>query len=560
MDVIVCRSPTIEEARSLVSRNGNTEVHVWNAVDRMTSELRRVLEEGCGQRHISTNQGNITPLPVHIGSGLELTILSTGKCSLHVQNSKISLHADKITLNDQDLCPRTSPSRNMLVSIKRTTKNTVSVMVEGQTIGLKCDVDTVSVSSDTTCHWIWSSAVRWMSYVNEAEIDDFYARQPQNWSIQNHGKRLNIVMYAFFQRYQQGQFSYDDYLDSFGLGGVETVTLELAAELTKRGHRVRICVVPFKGSSFTDQRGITYCGVDDITDWNQVDVFCPQNLPFDYYPTKIYELLDRQRAKVFTWFHHRLARNVFNGHEFLVRAGFDLRFIYPSKWASLPFFENDYTPHQEIIGGGINPDLFPTSFGDPTVKKGRWVFHAEVGRGLDVSLNVFERLKSKVATSFTIATNSVDGVADLSLPPGATFVGSLGKQKLIELLCLSDYFVYPLTNFKGEVYHDTFSQCVIEAMACGVIVLSWDVACLREVYGELAVLLTPPDYPDYDRNADTGINMNMRGEAATEAFCDAILRLEESPENKEAIRRRAFEWARKQTWDKRAEQFLHVAN
>lgn len=100
---------------------------------------------------------------------------------------------------------------------------------------------------------------------------------------------------------------------------------------------------------------------------------------------------------------------------------------------------------------------------------------------------------------------------------------SADKRTVFDVLAESEYFVYPLVLPNGLVNLDTFACCVAEALAHGVLVISWPVAALPEVYG---------DCISYIEGEIDG------SEATVDAIARAIRRLEADPAEKEAIRER----------------------
>jgi glycosyltransferase involved in cell wall biosynthesis len=129
--------------------------------------------------------------------------------------------------------------------------------------------------------------------------------------------------------------------------------------------------------------------------------------------------------------------------------------------------------------------------------------------------------------------------------------GSKAKLEVRDLLLESDYFVYPLVLPNGLVHHDTFGTVVLEALACGVIVIVWDVACMKSVYGDKIVKIPVPDHAltNYNPTARDGKCEWMLSKEAQQLFVDKILDLESNLEKKESIRQNGMNWARQFTWD-----------
>jgi glycosyltransferase involved in cell wall biosynthesis len=89
-------------------------------------------------------------------------------------------------------------------------------------------------------------------------------------------------------------------------------------------------------------------------------------------------------------------------------------------------------------------------------------------------------------------------------------------------------------------------------MASGVIVVTWNVACLPEWYGTYAVLVDPPPYDHGSSHAPFGHNTNMNADDSVNALLNAIKHLDDNPEKKKNIRERAMNWATSQTWERSA--------
>lgn len=543
------------------------ELHFWHKIDlpgSVRDELVRRLTLGNVAR---TGPGYSTPDFIKLFSQGQ-----TREVLVHRRNGSITMRDAKanicIVMDDKGISEERSRFRVDL-PLRRT--HLLRFALEAQAVSLYVDdAETpirfripdgglsLSVESTDVVYWNLTSSIRWFSFAEPDEIERYYEGRPSLKLIDSI-RPMRFVFYDFIGEGHQhiNAYSYNAYTDNSAFSGVQASVLELSAILSQMGHDVTLCVTPYKGTPMTDRLGIHYCGHDQVKDWSTVDVFCVSHFPFDYIPVQIYNRLS-QHTKLVTWFHHRIDRSLFKGYDILVKSGFDVRFAYPSRYASLPYFENDFTKHQAFIGGGINPDLFPASLPDSTGKEGKWIFHAGIGRGVDTSIEVFKRCSNakQFSACFWHANSDEDASKIRDLDARVRIAGRLGKRELIEELCKSDYFVYCLACKGAAPYHDTYSQCVLEAMACGVIVVSWDIACLREVYGDRIVLIEPP--ADYDPNADPQEHGAFYSEEAIGGFVEAIEELERHPQMKETIRRRAFEWARRQTWDARADALIEL--
>jgi glycosyltransferase involved in cell wall biosynthesis len=127
---------------------------------------------------------------------------------------------------------------------------------------------------------------------------------------------------------------------------------------------------------------------------------------------------------------------------------------------------------------------------------------------------------------------------------------SLSKRALAELVASAEFFVYPLVLQSGRVHHDTFACVVLEALAGSVDVVTWDAACLREVFGgDRVALVPPPACPGYDPRARFGCNPRMLTDDAVAALAATVLAVAALPAGERERRRRAAAaWANGQTW------------
>lgn len=192
------------------------------------------------------------------------------------------------------------------------------------------------------------------------------------------------------------------------------------------------------------------------------------------------------------------------------------------------------------ISDAVNPDIFGSD-GDEREAKSV-VFCTSYERGGRIAREVHSLLMTRTA-----------GMGEMHV------CSTLSKRALASRLRRSDYMVYPLVLDGGSVHHDTFACGVLEAMASGVLVVSWDVACLRTVFGDLITLLPPPPSPGYDGRAPGGSNAAMLEPAAVAALADAMTSLMALPkERREARRDAARAWALRQTWDRRVGDLLQA--
>lgn len=205
-----------------------------------------------------------------------------------------------------------------------------------------------------------------------------------------------------------------------------------------------------------------------------------------------------------------------------------------------------------MIFNGVNHTLVDRPI-DVSKKRGNWIFHAVYGRGCKIAIDVFNKvnkIKSKAATNLKILSYYTPDLNKYSETHNIKYVGSKSKREVCDMLAESDYFIYPLVQADSAVHHDCCSTAVMEALAMGVIVVTWDVGCTSSTYGDHVVKLTVPEDKrnGYEPMARFSSCNWLLTEEATKHLVNAVLTLESDIERKEAIRERGIAWARKYNW------------
>lgn len=349
--------------------------------------------------------------------------------------------------------------------------------------------------------------------------------------------------------------SHQALLHGCGFSGTEGALLEVAAYLARQGHEVHILGITAneqvsEGVFFWHQaQGLLEAdpiGVGDI-DW-----YCPIFYLFDRGVQAFLKRLNPRRTRVLAWFQCFIPQNELRD---LAQAGFRVYAQFLSEYMTAHYQGCPYLLDAWVIGNALHP-IFTQPLRLDGKRPGTWAFCAVHERGGEMAARVFKRVQARrpaAAQSMTFATYEHDA-RDGHGASGVTFAGSMSKTRVKQLLDETEYFVYPLVQPSGLVHHDTYGCVVLEALARGVIVLTWDVACMRDVYGDHVLRLPPPEEQGYGPHAAWGTNSRMLTEAAVEAFADAILRVEGDPGLKRHMQERGALWAHTQTWDKVGER------
>jgi glycosyltransferase involved in cell wall biosynthesis len=339
-----------------------------------------------------------------------------------------------------------------------------------------------------------------------------------------------------------------------GFGGTEVAFMEIGKYLCQvKGFTVHL--VGFSHESYMDpSSGMQFFSEDDfdINSINTYNWYCPL---FHVYKPYHYQLLNaiqnRHKTKVVLWFHCFIDDAIVQHHK---TNGFDLYGIGVSEWVTQHYRHMFDEKHLWTVRNAVSPTFHQHKQIKSDMKtRGAWSFHATYDRGGAVSLRVFERVRRilpQAATQFDMMSYYTPDINHVT-PSYVTRHGSLSKGRVAEILEKSEYFIYPLVTPQDHVHHDTFGCVILEALALGVIVITWNVACIPWIYSDYIVGIEPPS--SYPKNQRFVRDPWFSSDEAVMRLTNAVIELEMNPARKDAIRKRGIEWAQQQTWDKSGE-------
>jgi len=353
--------------------------------------------------------------------------------------------------------------------------------------------------------------------------------------------------------------SYTNLLEGCGFSGTETALLEMSKYLVDKGHSVQIYGI---ANTYTDN-GIQFISEHDIdkvdldVDWYSPIFFC--NLENQ---RRLLSRLNPARTKILVWF-HCFIKDVFIEE---IKHFFNTYGQYVSDYVAKEYTHLIDVKNSWTIYNGLNRIFITPSIPDTSVKRGNWIFHSVYERGGSVAKSIF----SKINKYNTIIANKLH-LLSYYTPDKEKYTstntiincGSKTKVEVRDILLKSDYFVYPLVLENLSVHHDTFGTVMLEALACGVIVIVWDVACISSVYDDYVVKIPVPEHvkKEYNPSARYANCRWMLSDEAEELFIHAIIKLESNLAKKEEIRQRGIEWARTITWESLGSQMeRHLQN
>ena len=337
------------------------------------------------------------------------------------------------------------------------------------------------------------------------------------------------------------RLSYTNLMEG-GFSGTETALLEMSNYLVIQGHEVQI----YGGADTYTDSNIKFISEQELHAVDlEVDWYSPLFWAFSHQQKCLLKKLDPHRTKIFMWFQcfvdDHLIREIKQHYQVYAQC--------VSKYVAKEYTHLFDPSHSWVVYNGIH-DLFTTEIPDRTAKRGNWTFHAVYERGGSVAKNIFLKMNDPViARKLQLISYYTP---DHNQNSSTTIVhgGSKSKLEVRNMLLESDYFVYPLVLEDGRVHHDTFGTVMLEALACGTIVVVWDVACVSSVYEDYVVKIPVPDKvkEHYNPSARFAQCNWMLTDEAQQLFIDKIKELESNQDHKESIRTRGMEWARKITW------------
>lgn len=374
-------------------------------------------------------------------------------------------------------------------------------------------------------------------------------------------QRQRLLIYVPHMQVRAAHLTYANLWNQVGFSGTETALMEIGKMLVDSG-RFEVTVVDYAGDAeYVDPasgiwfRSLAAIGGDAGV--NDYDWYCPLFFTWmGQHHQFMRQIRDRTKTKLLLWLQCILGNDEFI-HQWR-QDGFQVYGLAVSQWVYDKYIDKYLDEeHLWLVPNGVSPRFFQEGeVYDNEERRGAWCFHAWFVRGGSVAARVFERVRHVLpnsARSFHVMSyHTKDGEAAIAaaLPPPA-FVqhhGSLSKTEVARRLAVTEYFVYPLVHPHGEMHHDTFGCVILEALAMGVIVVTWNVACNPKLYGDHIVALPPP--PQYASDAGWGhVEPWFLSDEAVGQLADAVIALEADPARKAELQRRGMEWARQQTWD-----------
>jgi glycosyltransferase involved in cell wall biosynthesis len=193
-----------------------------------------------------------------------------------------------------------------------------------------------------------------------------------------------------------------------------------------------------------------------------------------------------------------------------------------------------YIDIEFIIRNPLMMDLFTNN--NNIKKLESFIFFASFERGGEVACKAFDKLslKNKSMDICSYVKIDLDKKYNISIS---------NKKNLFDKLASSEYFIYPLVlpSYNNYSVHKDTDACVIaESLLHEVIVLTYPVGVLPEVYKDYLVWLPFPPEADVNnlKSSDTSYCPSLYSEFAIDSIVNIIEFLEANPSAKELIKKR----------------------
>lgn len=323
-----------------------------------------------------------------------------------------------------------------------------------------------------------------------------------------------------------GKLSYNPNTEkNVGVGGTETVIIQLAKALAERGHQVSVYI----NCNFPDYYGkVAFYKYQDYKPEEEDVLVGFENFPAGFNAKKAVNFVNR-----------------FYLDDVLRFTNVDKIFVV-SEWqrdyfsSTLP---SDLIQKLEVVTPGVVSDFFESK---EQKQPYNVTYSGHPGKGGMASLvPVVERLRLKVpkAQLHVYGGGGIWGWDNEQYRPiysklidnGILYHGQIGKEDMVKRLNQAQIFLYPV----GEHHKETFCLQVLEAMASGCVVIASNSGNVRNLVGDRGYV----------------IEGNIEHYTWAMEAVEKIVELYNDPIKMDELSNKSREFAKQFTWDKTAEQF-----
>jgi hypothetical protein len=333
-----------------------------------------------------------------------------------------------------------------------------------------------------------------------------------------------------------------------GGSGTDTSTILIAEYLASQGHEVVVTsdkMEPLLEEKYGEMqngrivRGVQYTDIDFTNiDKREFDVLITSLWFHDYEKLPI-----KVTKSLIYWCHMQWLYGIDQIISYTKNNNLSLGFVNISEWErSMTQGTIDNAKRncdnvkQILIPNPIMDDIINEVIEEQHKRKPhKFIFHAAWARGGSVAVKAVAELNLPDtefhAFDYLMATHKHED-AFFNLHDG------VDKKTLFKNLAESEYFIYPLYTPYEDVHKDTFSCVVAEAIALGVIPITYPLGALPENFNDYCYWLDFPEGVKPEELQKESLTKDFDGKfKCTDNIIKAVKWLEDNPEYKERFRR-----------------------
>jgi len=355
-----------------------------------------------------------------------------------------------------------------------------------------------------------------------------------------------------------------NYLNGFNLrygngggSGTDTSTVLVAEYLAKQGHEVVYAAdkidealnLQYKEKGIEYRPGEEFYGVK----YTNKDFEGIPNKEFDILISMLWfeaydELPITVTKALIYWSHMQWVYGTFIFVEYAKKYNLALGLVHISKWeeeknaSTFLYIQSQHSSSKKaLIPNPVFDEIVKeTKAKNITKQKGKFIFHASWPRGGNVAAQAVRELD--IPNKELHAFDYLMVIHDHSDEFFRNHNG-VDKRTLFKHLAESEYFIYPLYTPYQDVHKDTFSCVVAEALALGVIVVTYPLGALPENFNDYCVWLDPPEGADFAQMQTEPLSKDLEGKfTCTDNIVAKINYLEANPQLKEEYRTKAQDY------------------
>lgn len=373
------------------------------------------------------------------------------------------------------------------------------------------------------------------------------------------GKTPVVVMYIGYAP----AFNGDDWKTNTNIGGSEIAAANLVTEIKRQRPELRIVVLGFMlpNEGYVDKHGVEWLGMTKnlhFFEKTQVDVCIISR----YVNAFLHVPFIIRSKKIFVWVHDVVFHSAYRGVMMEDAAGRLMKtfskkidgVMYQSPWhlEQLQRYYGCETYKYYELPNGCDSQILDIVNQSPVFTKHRYrfVWTAHHDRNIENIIEMWPLILAKLPSATLVVcgektpkTRDATELFANEFSQSVKLLGKVSHEELFHELAKSDVWFYP-TEFC-----ETYCMSALEAQLAQCLCIAYNVGCLNTTVG-----------------ADRGYIFTFPKNApppSKHAIVNVLVDIISSPEKKQQndqLRHNAQTWARTQTWENRAKEWLRITS